>query len=248
MSSTRHALDLSPAGIVRRNFLKGSALAAAATTCAPLTLRASENSSTPESLVKVLYDKLSEQQRSAVCFDWDYVDNGQESKRGLLRTRVANNWNITKQSVNSDFYTPEQRDIVRKIFEGILDRNGCPSSTSNWKTICGGFGQDQSFAIFGKPGDGKFEFVYTGRHMTLRCDGNSAEGVALVVRSFGHKPNRHDEDADHSGNVFWTQALQANKVYGMLDGKQRKLVEVSRTPREEKSGFRARVASSPACR
>ncbi len=36
MSSTRHDLDLSPAGIARRNFIKGTAAVAAASTLAPL--------------------------------------------------------------------------------------------------------------------------------------------------------------------------------------------------------------------
>ena len=42
-----------------------------------------------------------------------------------------------------------------------------------------GYGEQQSIAIFGQPGVDKFEFVMTGRHMTIRCDGNSAEHVAF---------------------------------------------------------------------
>src|SRR5690606_17739532 len=38
--------------------------------------------------------------------------------------------------------------------------------------------------------------------------------------------------------VFWDQALEANKVYQMLDGKQRKLAEVPQTPREQSVAFR----------
>jgi hypothetical protein len=62
--------------------------------------------SAPESLVKVLYEALSPKQREIMCFDWEYVDKD----RGLLRTRVANNWEITKKFINDkEFYTDDQR-------------------------------------------------------------------------------------------------------------------------------------------
>lgn len=238
MSSTRQDLDMSPAAIARRNFLKTSAVAAAAATaCSPLSLRAADSKQDSESLVKVLYDKLDEKQRKGVCFDWGYND----PKMGLLRTRVANNWHITKPSLNSDFFNAEQRDIVRKIFEGIVDPDWIAKFDKQLEDDCGGFGEDQNIAIFGKPGDGNFEFVITGRHMTLRCDGNSAESVAFGGPIFyGHAPTGNEDTADHKGNVFWTQAQEANKVYQMLDGKQRKAAEVATTPREQDAGFRGK--------
>ena len=74
--------------------------------------------SSPESLVKVLYDTLSPKQRETICFAWDHQDN----ERGLLRTRVANNWDITDYYVNDDdFYTKDQQAIIRGIFEGIIN-------------------------------------------------------------------------------------------------------------------------------
>ena len=36
----------------------------------------------------------------------------------------------------------------------------------------GGF-KSYSIAIFGKPGSGKFQWELTGRHLTLRADGDS---------------------------------------------------------------------------
>lgn len=238
MSTAPHDLDTSKAGIARRNFLKSTAVAAAAGACIPKVLQAADTKSEPESLVKVLYEKLSDDQRKGVCFDWNYND----TDRGLLRTRVANNWHITKPVLKSDYFTGEQRDLVRKIFEGIVDPDWVSKFDKQLEDDAGGFGEDQNIAIFGKPGDGDFEFVITGRHMTLRCDGNSAEGVAFGGPIFyGHAPNG-DEDADHKGNVFWPQALEANKVYTMLDGKQRKQAEVAKTPREQDSGFRGKGA------
>lgn len=189
---------------------------------------------TAESLVKVLYESLSTEQMSQICYDWDHIDK----KRGLLRSRVSANWMINDQEVDSKFYTAEQQDIVRKIFEGIVDEQWVGNFDKQLEDDCGGFGVEQSVAIFGKPGE-KFEFVLTGRHMTLRCDGNSAGNVAFGGPIFyGHAPTGGDEEPDHAGNVFWSQSLAANRVYEMLDGKQRQLAEVSRSPRESQVGFR----------
>jgi len=102
---------------------------------------------------------------------------------------------------------------------------------------CGGWG-DQSIAIFGDPGKDKFELVLTGRHMTLRCDGNSEDHVAFGGPIFyGHAPE-DTEGKNHDGNVFWAQAQAANKVFEMLDGKQREMAKVAKTPREQEVGFR----------
>jgi hypothetical protein len=226
----------------RRDFLKVTAAASAATVAAsalPLWATAADapasTGSSPESLVKVLYDSLSGEQRKVVCFDWDY----QDSKRGLLRTRVANNWHITEPEINSNFFNRDQQALVRQIFEGVIQPDWHQRIDKQLDDDAGGFGNEQNIAIFGKPGDGKFEFVMTGRHMTLRCDGNSAEHVAFGGPIFyGHAAAGFDEPADHAGNVFWPQALEANKLFPMLDGKQQKLALVQKLPREEQVAFR----------
>ena len=76
--------------------------------------------STSENLVKRLYSSLSANQREEICFDWDYQDD-----RGLLRTHVSNNWNITdasKLNVGGEFFNPEQRELIREIFLGQIGR------------------------------------------------------------------------------------------------------------------------------
>jgi hypothetical protein len=223
----------------RRDFLKATAAAAVATTTLPIwtpaIAAADSGPSSPESLVKVLYESLTDAQRKIVCFDWDY----QESERGLLRTRVANNWHITKPEINSDFFTRDQQACVRQIFEGIIQPDWHKRIDKQLDDDAGGFGNEQNIAIFGRPGDGKFEFVMTGRHMTLRCDGNSGDHVAFGGPIFyGHAASGFDEPASHEGNVFWPQALEANKLFPMLDGKQQKLALVEKLPVEEQVGFR----------
>jgi hypothetical protein len=209
---------------------------------APGVLAAAPTAQRPETLVKTLFDTLSDTQRKAVSFDWDYVD----PKRGLLRTRVSNNWQITEPSINSDFYTKDQQQLVRQIYEGIIDPAWHEKIDRQLKDDTGGkpFGGDQSLAIFGKPGDSKFEFVMTGRHMTLRCDGNSTEHLAFGGPIFyGHAASGFDEKPGHPGNVYWEQALAANKVYEMLDGKQRAKAEVAKSPQEARVAFRGAGAT-----
>ena len=193
----------------------------------------------PETLVKKLFESLTPDQRKTVCFDWEYV----APNRGLLRTRVANNWNITKPTIQSDFYSSEQRALVRSIFEGIIAPEWHARFDKQLNDDMGGFGKGQSLAIFGIPGSEKFEFVLTGRHTTLRCDGNTQDHVALGGPVFyGHAAGTDDEGPQHPGNVFWEQAIAANSVYQMLDGRQRKLAEVADTPSEEAVGFRKQGA------
>jgi len=237
----------------RRVFLKTASAAAVATAIPGLGLAAPSKKDVAETNVKKLYDTLTEEQRKAICFDWNYVETapagkaaktktkakGRTAGRGLLRTRVSNNWDITPQPIGSSFYTKDQQDLIRTIFEGIYQPDWLPKIEKQLKDDAGGYGRSQSIAIFGKPGDDKFEFVMTGRHLTIRCDGNSTEHMAFGGPIFyGHAASGFDEKVGHPGNVFWYQALEANKVFEMLDGKQRKKALVTRRPAESSVAFR----------
>lgn len=234
--SVRPCPDCQSNEVSRREFLRAAAAVTAAAGAGPLLAHAAEPAAAaPETLVKTLYDSLSQAQRKDVCFAWDH----QHPEWGLLRTRVANNWNITKPHVRGDYFNPEQQHLVRQIFAGIVQLDWLERFDKQLKDDTGGFGNEQSIAIFGQPGEGKFEFVLTGRHMTLRCDGNSEPHVAFGGPIFyGHAAAGFNEKPNHPGNVFWHQAVAANKVFQMLDGKQRKAALVSELPDEEKVGFR----------
>ncbi|RIK83389.1 MAG: hypothetical protein DCC67_06000 [Planctomycetota bacterium] len=229
----------------RRDFLHRagqSALALGSAAClAPAALAEEAAASppaggSPESLVKLLYESLSPRQRETICFAWDY----QDAERGLLRTRVANNWNVTEPVIDSKFYAPEQKELVTAIYRGIIAPQWHQRFDQQQLDDAGGFGAGNSIAIFGTPGQGKSEFVITGRHMTLRCDGDSAEHVAFGGPIFyGHDPTgTGDDNATHDGNVFWPQAVEANKLFEALDGKQRKLALVTDAPNEADVPFR----------
>lgn len=152
---------------------------------------------------------------------------------------MANNWDITDYYINDEFYTGDQRALIRAVFEGLYNPEWQAKIDQQLSDDSGGFGEQNSIAIFGEPESEHFEFVLTGRHMTVRCDGNTTEHVAFGGPIFyGHAAEGFDEEAHHPGNVFWPQAVEANKLYQALSGKQQQLALVKRgLPREEKVSF-----------
>src|SRR5262249_4490044 len=185
----------------------------------PKLAAAPSSKSVAETAVKALYDTLSDAQKKEICFDWDH----KHPDRGLLRTHVSNFWAITKQPITSNFYTKDQQALVFDIFKGIFNPDWHAKFIKQLKDDHGGrpWGSGLSCAIFGQPGSGKFEFVMTGRHMTVRADGDSESHVALGGPIFhGHAPSGFNEKVHHPDNIFWHQAVLANKVYEVLDGKQ----------------------------
>jgi len=218
----------------RRDFLKTSAAAA-------VSLAATRGRE-PETVVSALYETLSEKQKELVCFGWDHRDKG----RGLLRTYLSNNWRITKPGIKSDFFSGEQQGLIREIFEGIINPDWTQRFDKQFKDDMGGFGVAQSIAIFGRPGQGKFEFVLSGRHGTVRCDGNSAEHLAFGGPIlYGHAATGYYEKANHRDNVFWHQALAANDLYKMLDGKQQKQALLPEAPDEALIAFQGKEGKFP---
>ena len=232
------AFSPSPAPLTRRRFLQAGSASAAALATVPVTLSARSvavGPRTAETVVAELYQSLSDRQRSAICFDWDH----QDKKNGLLRAHISNNWRITSQAITSDFYDKSQRAMIRKIFEGMVNPDWVERFDKQFKDDMGGFGKKQGIAIFGRPGGEKFEFVLTGRHGTMRCDGNTAEHVVFGGPiMYGHAARGYYEKANHPQNVFWHQAQAANRVYQMLDGKQQKQALHKAAPDEGRIGFR----------
>ncbi|MCB1237756.1 MAG: hypothetical protein KDM91_22010, partial [Verrucomicrobiae bacterium] len=214
----------------RRRFLAGAA-GALAIGASPAAAFAADKSPRGETLVKSLYDSLSAEQRGKIVIPWE----------DALRSRVENNWHILPQRIGT-FLNRDQQAMAREIFLSlhsdeyrdqvwnafIHDNRGKGVTTP--EEIFG----TGSVALFGTPGADKFEMVFTGRHCTRRCDGNSVAGAAFGGPIFyGHAAESFNEKAGHPGNAYWFQAKQANAVFAMLDGKQR---EIALRPagREEK--------------
>jgi hypothetical protein len=200
----------------RRHFLHQSAQALAAGWMGTsLASQTSEVLPASETLVHQLFGSLDETQRTAICLPWD----------DPLRLKVDNNWHIRPKRLR-EVLKPDQQDIVRQIFDKL-------HSEEYKKEVWRQFDQDNlrdggfasaSIAIFGTPGSGKSEFVFTGRHCTRRCDGDSEAGTAFGGPIFyGHAAKSFNEGPTHEGNAYWFQAKRANEVFQALDPKQREL-------------------------
>ena len=187
----------------RREFLGVSALAAAAS---PLLARPVQ----PETFVAQLYSSLDEEQKRRLVFPFDHP----------LRSKVDNNWHITDARIGRVF-NADQQALVRDIFRGLHSPEFADRAAKQLEDDAGGIG-NYSVALFGQPGTGKFEFVLTGRHRTVRCDGDSVDGAAFGGPIFyGHQGLTFREAPHHPNNLYWFQAKKANEVFAALDGKQR---------------------------
>jgi len=223
----------------RRRFLQslGGTAVAAATLGWPTRGLAAVTDS-PEFLSRELHRRLTETQRAEISFPWDHVDGD----RGLLRARVSANWNITRPELDSDFFTSEQRTLVRAIFEGLIDPGWHERYDRQQQDDAGGWGR-LSIGLFGDPAAGPFQLVMTGRHLTLRAGGDAPSPLAFGGPIFyGHATGTwwsggFVERAHHPGNVFFPQAEAATALYDVLDGSQQQTARVTTTPDESDVTF-----------
>ena len=205
--------------IGRREFLKTTVLAGAAAAGTAALAKPVQSS---ETLVAHLYQALSPQQKQTVTFPFDHP----------LRSKVDNNWRITPVKIG-EFFTRDQQAMIREIFTGLHNPEFVEKVFYHMEEDGGGLG-NYSIALFGEPGSGAFEFVLTGRHCTIRCDGDSVEGAAFGGPIFyGHASQGFNEEPDHPKNVYWYQARRANQVFQALGGKQREMALLG-DPRAEK--------------
>jgi uncharacterized protein DUF3500 len=213
-------------GISRRDFVRTVTGLAAAGTLAPivggLPRIASANpspKSAAETTARRLFESLSDDQKKVICFPFDHP----------LRTRINANWAITKPIIE-DFFNADQQKMVEEVFRGVTSPDGYERFLKQMEDDYGGFGA-YHVALFGEPGSGKFEFEMTGRHLTIRADGDSVEGMAFggpII--YGHGAG--DSKKGLPGNVFYYQTLKANEVLTALDGRQRDMALVPRAPKE----------------
>ena len=180
-------------------------------------------SAAAETTVARFYKTITPEQRKLICFPFDHP----------LRKRVGNNWAIVKPTI--DDLSSDQKALCQEIMKNLCSEDGYERFTKQMDDDAGGF-ENYHVAVFGEPGTDKpFEWVLTGRHDTLRADGNSVEGAAFGGPIFyGHAADGHDnEDSKHTNNVWWYQGEQANKIFRTLDDKQQAQALVAKAEADE---------------
>lgn len=203
----------------RRRFVKlagaGMLTAGAASSWSKL-LAAPTPTSHAETLVAEFYKSLSPTQRNVICLPFD----------DPRRNRISPNWHVTEPNIGDDFYTAAQRDLIAKILKGVTSEEGYERIVRQMDDDAGGI-EFYSVALFGIPGMGKFEWEMTGRHLTIRADGNSVDKMAFG----GPIIYGHGEETPKD-NLFFYQTKMANKVFAALDPKQRDQALLKKAPRE----------------
>lgn len=213
--------------VTRRQFVKAAGVVAVAAGAVPLfatpkRVQAAPTFKSPaETAAKRLYEVLTDEQKKVICFPFDHE----------LRHRINANWAITEPTIE-DYFTAEQQALIDQVFRGVTSGDGYERFLKQMDDDKGGFGQ-YHVALFGEPGTGKFEFEMTGRHLTIRADGDSVENVAFggpIV--YGH--GEGDSVAGLPGNVFAHQTVKANEVFEALDGTQREKALLDKAPPESR--------------
>jgi Protein of unknown function (DUF3500) len=210
-------------GVSRRKFLQAvGGIALGSVAAGLLPAEAQTKAPQAESLVKTLFESLTPKQRETLCMPWEHPK----------RSKVGANWAIVEPTI-AEIFTADQQKMVEGILRGVTSEEWYPRVLEQMKHDGGGLDQ-YHVALFGDPKSksGKFEWVLTGRHVTLRADGHSNANAAFGGPIFyGHAP-KDTEDPSHPGNVYWQQAQQANAVFQALDGKQRALALRDKAPAE----------------
>ena len=178
---------------------------------------ASSAKSTAETTVGRFFVSLSAEQKKAICFPFEHE----------LRKRINANWQITKPKVGGSFYSGEQQKLISEIVRQVTSEDGYERLKKQMDDDSGGI-DDYSVAMFGEPGTTAFEWELTGRHLTLRADGNTVDKAAFggpIV--YGHG------DENPKTNLFHYQTTQVNEVFKALDAKQVEQALVKNAPKED---------------
>lgn len=205
--------------VSRRDFLTttaGAALAASTFGMLPSrALAAPTSESAAEVAVAELYATLTPEQRKIVALPMD----------DPRRTKINANWSITEAKVGS--FSKSQQELIDKILRGITSEDGYERFIKQMADDNGGV-EKYAIALFGTPGKGEFTFELTGRHLTLRADGNTVAGPAFG----GPLVYGHGKKGNSDNNLFAYQTKQANKVFAALDSKQREAALLAKSPGE----------------
>jgi hypothetical protein len=180
-----------------------------------------------DSLPMQFFKSLTEPQRQRICLPIN------DPKRDF----ISNWWYVCPEERLHTFFTPDQQDLVKQIFESLHAPDFREKMT--WqvqKDLMGNIKNTPSVAFFGTPHDPDFEFIYTGHHVTRRCNAHTDQGRGFGKRPlfYGNFAKAFRESKDHEGNPFWYQGVAFNNFVSTLEPAQRALMLVDAEPRTEK--------------
>jgi len=212
-----HCSDCQP--LDRRRFIQSVGAAAVAVPSlfgARAVHGAPSRSSSAETAVARFHQSLSDEQRQQICLPFEHES----------RQRISANWHVVDPVVGDSFYTDEQRRTIDEIVRNVTSEDGYERLLRQMDDDDGGI-ESYSVAMFGDPEAGQFEWEMTGRHLTLRADGNTVDQAAFggpIV--YGHG------EEDTQANLFHYQTQKANEVFQALDSGQAEQALLQQSPEE----------------
>jgi Protein of unknown function (DUF3500) len=219
----------------RREFLQamGATAAVAAVSAAPRRTRAADAPPKPaEELIRELYSTLSADQKNLLVLPYDQGTEGHPTRHVCYNAPPLGN----EKGRIRDTYTKPQQDLLKRTLRAILASDEAfERLTRHGKWDSSGSFEGCGAVIFGEPeGKNPFAWVFSGHHLTLRCDGNSEPGVAWGGPIYyGHSVNGYDKN-----NVYIYQTEQVQAVYDVLNEKQRAKAHSTNNPGDTyPSGF-----------
>lgn len=204
----------------RRLFLKAAGAATVAGVTMPMLVgqpglfAAPSAKSSAETAVGRFFASLSAEQKKTICLPFDHEK----------RTKISANWHVTDPRIGK-FFSKDQQAIISEIVRGVTSEEGYERLKKQMDEDAGGL-DEFSVAMFGEPG-GSFEWELTGRHLTLRADGNSVDKAAFG----GPIIYGHGEETPKD-NIYHYQTKQVNEVFKALDAKQAEKALVAKAPAE----------------
>jgi hypothetical protein len=133
--------------------------------------------------------------------------------------------------------------VIRKIFDSLHSPE--LQDAVNHQVLIDQYGDAKnapSAGFFGTPDDETFEFIFTGHHVTRRCDARSDKGRGFggAPIFYGHYPHpvtrmseNFREAKDHPGNPYWYQGRVFNRFVQSLNGRQQEMGLIADEPRSE---------------
>lgn len=209
--------------VSRRSFVRAVAAASSLAAIPSRVLQAGlfagpSRTSAAETAVGEFYASLGDDQKKTLCFPFEHE----------LRHRISANWHVTKPTLGETFFTSPQREMIARIIKGLCSEEGHERITRQMEEDAGGL-HEFSVAMFGDPGEKQFEFMLTGRHLTLRADGDSVDKAAFG----GPIIYGHDQiEKDASKNIYFYQTQHTDAVFRSLTEDQAAKALLQKAPQE----------------
>jgi hypothetical protein len=228
---------LAPAddGLSRRRFMKavgGTAVTLAGLQAIPQAVSVAPAFPPPapatakpaEALVRELFSGMTEAQRRDAVFSWNH---GQTADQPATRLRF---YNASMGRTIGQVYTPAQRELIERILRSISSGDDGMEKLTRGGTFDGSHSlQNCGAHIFGDPsGNQQFCWLFSGHHITVRCDGNSEPDAAFGgPMYYGHSPDGYSQR-----NIFYYQTRSVRGLFDALNGNQQQRAVLNGTPHE----------------